>query len=100
MNLHFPFFLATYDDSLGLKGKGFRFEKGKIFWAEGKKVCSYAHDKTLGLGQVLGQIQYTDIIISCNQQSNIQTKHVQLCFVNTEEKKTFKRHSINELSIY
>ena len=25
------------------KGKGFRFEKGKIFWAEGKKVCSYAH---------------------------------------------------------
>ena len=23
--------------SLGLKGKGFRFEKGKIFWAKGKK---------------------------------------------------------------
>ena len=23
--------------SMGSKGKGFRFEKGKIFWAEGKK---------------------------------------------------------------
>ena len=30
--------------SLGSKGKGFGFEKGKHFWAEGKKVCSYAHD--------------------------------------------------------
>ena len=29
--------------SLASKGKGFRFEKGKFFWAEGKKVCSYAH---------------------------------------------------------
>jgi len=31
--------------SLGSKGKGFGFEKGKIFWAKGKKVCSYAHVK-------------------------------------------------------
>ena len=30
--------------SLGSKGKGFGFEKGKIIWAKGKKVCSYAHD--------------------------------------------------------
>ena len=29
--------------SLGSKGKGFGFEKGKKFSAEGKKVCSYAH---------------------------------------------------------
>ena len=28
--------------SLGLKGKGLRFEKGKTLWAEGRKVCSYA----------------------------------------------------------
>ena len=31
--------------SLGSKGKEFGFEKGKIFWAEGKKVCSYTHEK-------------------------------------------------------
>ena len=29
--------------SLGLKAKEFRFEKGKILWAEGKKDNSYTH---------------------------------------------------------
>ena len=28
---------------IGLKGRVFRFKKGNILWAEGKKVCSYAH---------------------------------------------------------
>ena len=39
-----PFFLLSslILVSLGSKGKG--FEKGKKFWAEGKKVCSCAHD--------------------------------------------------------
>ena len=50
--------------SFGSKGKGFGFEKGKMFWAEGKKVCLYAHAVIVlvvakfGIREVLSDFQW------------------------------------------
>ena len=55
--------------SMGLKGKGFRFEKGNILWAEGKKS---AHTPKITKGNQMGE--------QTGEQTGVLTLNIQLYY--------------------